>query len=138
MYFGVLAVGADVTGGFLAMRYIQASTSKIALIFKDFKAEFLKRAEGDVHFVCEDGIAIQNSVLHFVLVAVPFAPTSSAHEQFMASFLLWSHCVQPGSTAIMAVSFPAIISGTAKSMMMLISLGMGMCEMCRRVQKQGE
>ena len=62
MYFGVLAVGADVTGGFLAMRYIQASTSKIALIFKDFKAEFLKRAEGDVHFVCEDGIAIQNLV----------------------------------------------------------------------------
>jgi len=62
MYFGVLAVGADVTGGFLAMRYIQASTSKIALIFKDFKAKFLKRAEGDVHFVCEDGIAIQNLV----------------------------------------------------------------------------
>ena len=62
MYFGVLAVGADVTGGFLAMRYIQASKSKIALIFKDFKAEFLKRAEGDVHFVCEDGIAIQNLV----------------------------------------------------------------------------
>ena len=62
MYFGVLAVGADVTGGFLAMRYIQASTSKIALIFKDFKVEFLKRAEGDVHFVCEDGIAIQNLV----------------------------------------------------------------------------
>ena len=62
MYFGVLAVGADVTGGFLAMRYIQARTSKIALIFKDFKAEFLKRAEGDVHFVCKDGIAIQNLV----------------------------------------------------------------------------
>ena len=62
MYFGVLAVGADVTGGFLAMRYIQPSTAKIALIFKDFKAEFLKRAEGDVHFVCEDGIAIQNLV----------------------------------------------------------------------------
>ena len=39
MYFGVLAVGADVTGGFLAMRYIQGSTSKIALIFKDFKTD---------------------------------------------------------------------------------------------------
>lgn len=48
------------------------------------------------------------------------------------------HTVQPGSTAIMAVSFPAIISGTAKSMIMLISLGTGMCEMCRRVQKQRE
>ena len=62
MYFGVLSVGADVTGGFLAMKLIQESKSKIALIFKDFHAEFLKRAEGDVHFVCEDGIAIQNLV----------------------------------------------------------------------------
>ena len=62
MYFGVLAVGADVTGGFLAMNYIQASKSKINLIFKDFHADFLKRAEDDVHFVCEDGIAIQNLV----------------------------------------------------------------------------
>jgi len=39
MYFGVLAVGADVTGGFLAMNYIQASKSKINLIFKDFHAD---------------------------------------------------------------------------------------------------
>ena len=62
MYFGVLSVGADVTSGFLAMKFIQASKSKINLIFKDFHADFLKRAEGDVHFICEDGIAIQNLV----------------------------------------------------------------------------
>ena len=62
MYFGVLSVGADVTSGFLAMKLIQASKSKINLIFKDFHADFLKRAEGDVHFICEDGIAIQNLV----------------------------------------------------------------------------
>ena len=62
MYFGVLAVGADVTGGFLAMKFIQGSKSKITLIFKDFHAEFLKRAEGDVHFLCEDGAAIQDLV----------------------------------------------------------------------------
>ena len=62
MYFGVLAVGADVTGGFLAMKFIQGSKSKITLIFKDFHAEFLKRAEGDVHFFCEDGAAIQDLV----------------------------------------------------------------------------
>jgi acyl-coenzyme A thioesterase PaaI-like protein len=62
MYFGVLSVGADMTSGFLAMKLIQASKSKINLIFKDFHADFLKRAEGDVHFICEDGIAIQNLV----------------------------------------------------------------------------
>ena len=35
MYFGVLSVGADVTGGFLAMKFIQESKSQISLIFKD-------------------------------------------------------------------------------------------------------
>ena len=62
MYFGVLSVGADVTGGFLAMEYIRASKSKISLIFKDFHADFLKRAEGDVHFKCNDGIKIKELI----------------------------------------------------------------------------
>ena len=62
MYFGVLSVGADVTGGFLAMKFIQESKSQIALIFKDFHADFLRRAEGDVHFICEDGFAIQKLI----------------------------------------------------------------------------
>ena len=62
MYFGVLAVGADITGGFLAMDPIQESGRNIALIFKDFKADFLKRPEGDVHFICRDGLAIKELV----------------------------------------------------------------------------
>ncbi len=62
MYFGVLAVGADITGGFLAMDPIQESGRKIALIFKDFKADFLRRPEGDVHFICKDGLAIRDLV----------------------------------------------------------------------------
>ena len=67
MYFGVLAVGADITGAFLAMDPIQESGRNIALIFKDFKADFLKRPEGDVHFICKDGLAIKelvNQVAH--------------------------------------------------------------------------
>ena len=58
MYFGALAVGADITGGFLAMNPIQESGRKINLIFKDFKADFLKRPEGDVHFICNDCLAV--------------------------------------------------------------------------------
>ena len=55
MYFGVLSVGADVTAGFLAMKFMRESRSKISLIFKDFQADFLKRAEGDTHFICIEG-----------------------------------------------------------------------------------
>tara|TARA_B100000700_G_C14958808_1_gene815360 strand:- start:572 stop:1045 length:474 start_codon:yes stop_codon:yes gene_type:complete len=62
MYFGALSIGADITGGFLAMLCIQESKKKVNLIFKDYKADFLKRAEGDVHFVCNQGKEISNLV----------------------------------------------------------------------------
>lgn len=55
MYFGVLAVGADLAGGLVAMNEIARSGKPIALIFKDMKADFLKRADGDTEFRCEDG-----------------------------------------------------------------------------------
>lgn len=64
MYFGVLAAGADCACGLLAMRVIQEKAQgKVSLIFKDFKADFLKRAEGDVLFICEQGKAIEELVL---------------------------------------------------------------------------
>jgi acyl-coenzyme A thioesterase PaaI-like protein len=62
MYFGVLAAGADCAGGLIAMRQIQSEGNQVSLIFKDFHAEFLKRAEGDVLFTCEEGIAIRELV----------------------------------------------------------------------------
>ena len=62
MYFGALSIGADITGGFLALPSIQKSKRKINLIFKDFNAKFLKRAEADVHFLCKDGIAVSDLV----------------------------------------------------------------------------
>lgn len=62
LYFGVLSAGADVAGGLMAMRQIEESGKKISLVFKDFHAEFLKRAEGDTHFICEDGLAVSELV----------------------------------------------------------------------------
>lgn len=55
MYFGALAAGADLAVGFLAMEKIRKSGQKVSLIFKNIQGDFLKRAEGDVHFVCEQG-----------------------------------------------------------------------------------
>ncbi|MFM2589905.1 DUF4442 domain-containing protein [Vibrio sp. TBV020] len=55
MYFGVLAVGADVAGGFMAMSKAQDSGKQVSLAFKAVEGQFLKRPEADVHFICEDG-----------------------------------------------------------------------------------
>lgn len=62
MYFGALTIGADLAGGLLAMHLIRKSERPIALIFKSLEAEFLKRAEADVHFSCADGAGIAELV----------------------------------------------------------------------------
>ena len=62
MYFGALCAGADVAGGLHAMRLITARHRRVRLIFADLRAEFLKRADGDVHFTCRDGRRIAEAV----------------------------------------------------------------------------
>ncbi len=62
MYFGVLACGADSAGGLIAMKQIQESGNHVSLVFKDFQANFLKRAEGATLFTCTDGLAIKKLV----------------------------------------------------------------------------
>ena len=55
MYFGALSIGADVSGGLIVMNLIRSRRSRVAFLFKDFQADFLKRAEGAVFFTCNDG-----------------------------------------------------------------------------------
>ncbi len=62
MYFGALAVGADCAAGLIAMQLIKRQPWPISLIFKDLKADFLQRAEGDVYFTCTQGAEIASLV----------------------------------------------------------------------------
>ena len=55
MYFGALAVGADITGAFTAFDKAQSIGKPVSLAFKDFHADYHMRAIGDVHFTCNDG-----------------------------------------------------------------------------------
>jgi acyl-coenzyme A thioesterase PaaI-like protein len=62
MYFGALAIGADCAGGLLAMDQIKRLGGNISLVFRSFQANFLKRPESHVYFICEDGEAIRDQV----------------------------------------------------------------------------
>ena len=62
MYFGALAVGADLSSGFLAYELIRRSKQPIQLIFKSLNARFLRRAESAVYFTCNDGQRIHDLV----------------------------------------------------------------------------
>ena len=63
MYFGALAIGADISGGFLAMQIANEKKLKISLAFKAMQADFLKRPEKDVVFNCLDGKLIEQMLL---------------------------------------------------------------------------
>ena len=62
MYFGALAVGAELSIAIKAVEAIQTCGKKIDFIFKDFKSEFLKRADGDVHFICQEADLVQSLI----------------------------------------------------------------------------
>jgi acyl-coenzyme A thioesterase PaaI-like protein len=62
MYFGALCAGADLAGGLNAARLIYGRHRNVVLVFADLKAEFLKRADGDVVFRSRDGRRIAEAV----------------------------------------------------------------------------
>lgn len=59
MYLGTLCMGADVAAGLIAFKLVRERKVRVNFIFKDMKAEFLKRAEDDVVFTNIDGPLIQ-------------------------------------------------------------------------------
>jgi len=63
MYFGALAVGADTAAGIHAYYLGVEKGLNLSLAFKSCKAEFLKRAETDVTFVCKEGRKIAQQMV---------------------------------------------------------------------------
>jgi acyl-coenzyme A thioesterase PaaI-like protein len=62
MYFGALCAGADLAGGLNAVRAIYGGHRRVSLVFADVRAEFLKRADGDVLFRSRDGRRVADAV----------------------------------------------------------------------------
>lgn len=54
MYFGALGIGAELSIAAAAVVAISESKQKIDFVFKDYTGQYLKRAEGDVHFICDE------------------------------------------------------------------------------------
>ena len=95
MYLGALTVGADITAGYFAFHFLQAQKKSISLIFKDFHADFFKRATGDVIFSCIMGDEIKQMVEESIesksRVNLPVevnASVPSVSEDVVATFIL--------------------------------------------------
>lgn len=62
MYFGALAMGAELSIALKCLEAISRSGQKIDFIFKDFEAQFHRRADSHVHFICEQAAAVENLI----------------------------------------------------------------------------
>jgi acyl-coenzyme A thioesterase PaaI-like protein len=62
MYFGALCTGADAAAALIGLKASRKAGGRVAVIFKDMRAEFVKRAEAAVHFACEQGREISELI----------------------------------------------------------------------------
>ena len=95
MYLGALTIGADITAGYFAFHFLQLHKKKISLIFKDFHADFYKRAMGDVQFTCDMGSDIKEMINKSVknpervnLAVAVSATVPSISDEIIARFIL--------------------------------------------------
>lgn len=86
MYFGALAMGAELSIAIRAVQCIQESKQKIDFIFKDFKINFIKRSDSDVHFVCDEA--------HLVKELIEKAKLSK--DRLEAKFQGYAYCPENG------------------------------------------
>jgi len=60
MYFGALAVGADLAAGIHVFYFSELNKMNTSFAFKGMQVDFLKRAETDIVFRCSEGSVIQS------------------------------------------------------------------------------
>ena len=98
MYFGALAMGSELSIALRALNAIHDSGKRIDFIFKDFQCDFLKRADGHVHFVCTDGAKIA------ALVAKAAASSERMTETFSGLAFVPSASQEPVMTYKLTLS----------------------------------
>ncbi len=93
MYFGALAIGADVAGGIHAFYYAQLHNCKVSFAFKGMSCEFNLRAESDCTFVSNDGAKVEAAILKSIETQERVNETTTvqvydANQELVATFEL--------------------------------------------------
>lgn len=62
MYFGALAVGADIAAGIHAFYFSEKLGQKVSFAFKGIQGDFLMRAESDIVFSSKEGLLVKQAM----------------------------------------------------------------------------
>lgn len=105
MYFGALAMGAELSIALKAIQAINDSGKRIDFIFKDFQADFLKRADGHTHFVCDEGEGVASLI----------AQAGEDHERHTQTFQGFAFIPGQGSEAEPVMKYKLTLSVKQRS-----------------------
>lgn len=99
MYFGAIVVGADCAAGILAMHRLPRFDKPISLLFQAVQIDFLRRPDGDLVLVSQDGARMTQSMEEAVRtgqrVSLPI---------YLSGFVPKQSTTQPVVRAAMTVS----------------------------------
>jgi len=96
LYIGALVIGADLAGGLLVLEGMRSSQQKVSLVFKDIKADFLKRVDAQALFTCRDGAkvsaliekVISSGERHHELINVDVTAPDKYGDEVLARFTM--------------------------------------------------
>jgi hypothetical protein len=92
MYMGALVAGADAVSGLLAYYHAFLAGKAIDFVFKSADAKFLRRADGDTTFSCNQGSAVQAMIAKAIATGqreeLSVAVTAHCKEMLVAEFTM--------------------------------------------------
>jgi hypothetical protein len=104
MYFGALAMGAELSIALKAVQEIQRSGQRVDFLFKNFQCEFHKRADGDVHFICDEADKVA-ALIHQAL---------GTDKRLEASFKGYAIVAEKSSEPIMTYQLTLTVKNRSK------------------------
>jgi len=95
-YFACLAMAAEMSTGLLAMMNTYQSKPAVSMLVTGLQATYHKKAVGTTTFICEDGIAIRNTVAEAIqsgegkIIKAKSVGRNSGGEIIAEFFIEWS------------------------------------------------
>lgn len=99
-YFACLSMAAEMSTGILAMANTYKSSPKISMLVTEIEGKFYKKATGFSRFVCEEGIAIRQTVEEAIItkqsqsIKVLSSGFNNQNELIAEFWITWSFKVK--------------------------------------------
>jgi hypothetical protein len=96
IYFACLGMAAEVSTGALGLAHIYKREPGLSMLVTKMEGNYYKKAVGTIHFFCEDGISIRDTVEKAIstgegqMITARSVGTNSAGEPVAEFFITWS------------------------------------------------